>query len=283
MKPLVIVHANCSDGFAAAWCFHHDKPDGYDFHFATYGSEPPDVTGREVYIADFSYPRATMLEMGRKAARIVTLDHHKTAQADLADLEAEFSLNIPNCACYIEFDMNRSGAMLAWQFLFAHKPAPWLIRHVQDRDLWKFELEHTREFMCYVNSQPYTFQQFDKYAAATPYDLLGFYSVGRVLLEKFNKDVKETVSATKRILQIGGHAVPAANVPAMMASDAGNLLGVGQPFAATYYDGENYRYFSLRSAPDGVDVGLIAKLYGGGGHKHAAGFRVPRNHELSKV
>lgn len=33
--------------------------------------------------------------------------------------------------------------------------------------------------------------------------------------------------------------------------------------------------YSLRSREGGVDVSEIAKQFGGGGHKHAAGFRLP--------
>ena len=54
----------------------------------------------------------------------------------------------------------------------------------------------------------------------------------------------------------------------------GHLLGKGEPFAATFfYDGEGY-VFSLRSDDNGLDVSEIAKQYGGGGHKHAAGFKL---------
>ena len=42
------------------------------------------------------------------------------------------------------------------------------------------------------------------------------------------------------------------------------------------------RVFSLRSTEEGLDVSEIAKQYGGGGHKHASGFRVPYGHELTK-
>lgn len=73
-----------------------------------------------------------------------------------------------------------------------------------------------------------------------------------------------------------------------LTSDAGHLLcgevqcppGIGglttsiYPFAACYWDTPEGRVFSLRSKDDGFDVGEIAKQYGGGGHKHASGFRV---------
>jgi nanoRNase/pAp phosphatase (c-di-AMP/oligoRNAs hydrolase) len=67
-----------------------------------------------------------------------------------------------------------------------------------------------------------------------------------------------------------------ANLPYTLTSDAGHLLcGDTYPFAGCYWDTPEGRVFSLRSRDDGADVGEIAKLYGGGGHKHASGFRVP--------
>jgi nanoRNase/pAp phosphatase (c-di-AMP/oligoRNAs hydrolase) len=33
----------------------------------------------------------------------------------------------------------------------------------------------------------------------------------------------------------------------------------------------------------GIDVAEVAKQYGGGGHRHAAGFSVPRTHALALI
>lgn len=76
-------------------------------------------------------------------------------------------------------------------------------------------------------------------------------------------------------MNIGGYNVPVSNLPYAMSSDAGHIMGKGEPFAACYTDTEKGRVFSLRSSPEGVDVSEIAKQYGGGGHKHAAGFTIP--------
>ena len=68
--------------------------------------------------------------------------------------------------------------------------------------------------------------------------------------------------------------MPVLNAPYFWSSDAGHIMGVGEPFAACYWDTPGGRVYSLRSAEDGVDVSEIAVMYGGGGHKHAAGFKV---------
>jgi len=48
------------------------------------------------------------------------------------------------------------------------------------------------------------------------------------------------------------------NVPYLFASDAGNILSQGEPFAACYYDSSTARKFSLRSQKGGTDVSEIA-------------------------
>lgn len=82
-------------------------------------------------------------------------------------------------------------------------------------------------------------------------------------------------------MTIGGYDVPVASMPATMASDAGHLMAQGELFAACYWDTAGERVFSLRSSAEGMDVAEVAKLYGGGGHAKAAGFKVPRGHVLA--
>ncbi|MFP4063271.1 MAG: hypothetical protein ACLFS2_10825 [Halochromatium sp.] len=74
--------------------------------------------------------------------------------------------------------------------------------------------------------------------------------------------------------QIGGHEVPVINVPSKYSSDVGAALCGGEPFAACYWDTPAGRRFSLRSDAQGLDVSQIAAGFGGGGHRHAAGFLV---------
>jgi len=105
---------------------------------------------------------------------------------------------------------------------------------------------------------------------------------GQVLERKHFMDLEKILNLATRMLDIGGHKIPVANVPYQFASDAGNVLCKGHSFAGTYYDTETERVFSLRSHPDGEDVSKIALQYGGGGHRNASGFKVRRDHILAK-
>lgn len=289
MKPLCIYHGNCADGFGAASVVRRAFGENVDFHAGVYGNPPPDVAGRDVIMVDFSYKRQTLESLLRsgdvnQANTILILDHHKTAAEDLAGIQApeEHIWNPQHwrrkweqtCEWPVRavFDMERSGAGLAWDFFFAAKRPP-LIDHIEDRDLWRFALPQTREVQAAVFSYPYDFDVWER-LFGTPVAELA--AEGVAIERKHHKDVAELVGVCKRRMKIGGHVVWAASLPYTLTSDAGHLMAnEGEPFAACYWDTPEGRVFSLRSRPDGADVSEIAKGYGGGGHKNASGFRVP--------
>jgi len=268
MTILCIYHGNCADGFGAAWVVRQALPDA-DFYAGTYQTPPPDVTGRQVVMVDFSYKRPVLLDMAAKAESILILDHHKSAAEDLVDL--------PDNVMAV-FDMEFSGAMLAWQHFFPGTVPPRLIEHIQDRDLWRFAIPGTREIMSSVFSYPYEFDVWDQLITR---DIATLQSEGMAIDRKFQKDMLELLKGMTRRMVIGGISVPVANLPYTFSSEAGHLMAQGEPFAACYWDTPNGRVFSLRSSDVGQDVSAVAKLYGGGGHRNAAGFSVPFSHPLA--
>lgn len=267
MRPLCIYHGNCADGFGAAWVVRRaykalEEPYRPDFHAGVYSEPPPDVTGRDVILVDFSYKRPVLLEMAAKAVTVAIIDHHKTATEDLKDLP-------PNVTAV--FDMEHSGAMLTWLHYFPNEMPPLLLQHIEDRDLWRFKLDGTREIQANVFSYPYDFDVWDRLMERP---VLSLVSEGQAIERKHHKDIAELLSVTTRQMRIGGYVVPIANLPYTLVSDAALKLAHGQPFAGCYWDTPKGRVFGLRSDEDGIDVSEIAKQYGGGGHKHAAGFTV---------
>ena len=275
MKPLIIYHGNCSDGFAAVWCFWRKHLYDADYFPGVYQSPAPSVLNRDVVMVDFSYKRETIQLMLLSAKSITILDHHKSAMADLAGLDH------PNLSMH--FDMNRSGATIAWDYLYPGEPRPALLAHVEDRDLWRFKLPLTREIHAAVTSYPFSFEQWSVLMASQEEELHSLALSGEAIERKHHKDIGELVEECKRRMVIGGYSVPVACLPGTMASDAGHLMAQNEPFSACYYDTADHRKFSLRSdANGGLDVSLVAALYGGGGHARAAGFRVPRDHDLAK-
>jgi oligoribonuclease NrnB/cAMP/cGMP phosphodiesterase (DHH superfamily) len=285
LPPLVIYHHNCADGFSAAWVFHHayqlsNARPVPEFVPGRYGSPPPDVTGRHVYLVDFSYKAPVIEQMLDTAASVTLIDHHATALDELQHLAHR---EPPQRRLRVVFDLQRSGATLAWDYMFPGRDRPLLLGHIEDRDLWRFKLPHTREIQAAVFSHPYTFEVWDKLMAADPHDLLALTAQGAAIARKHRKDVTELVETCRRRMHICGHEVWAASLPHIFASDAGELMCQGEPFAAVYWDTAEHRQFSLRSRGiDGADVAALAATMGGGGHRNAAGFRVPRSHHLAQ-
>jgi len=281
MKTLCIYHANCADGFGAAWVVRKALgAENVDFHPGKYGEPAPDVEGRDVILVDFSYKRDQLLQLAQSARSILIIDHHKSAAEDLAEIPAApanysywLAAQLPLGAV---FDMQRSGAGLAWDFFYPHQHRLALINHIEDRDLWRFELYGTEKVMASLFTFPQRFETWDDLMECDFHDL---HEEGAGILRKQAKDVDDLVPNARR-LTIGGHNVPALNAPHFMASEAGHILAQGEPFAACYSDTPKGRVFSLRSSDQGLDVSEIAKTYGGGGHRNAAGFTVPFDHEL---
>lgn len=263
---LCIYHGNCADGFGAAWVVRKKfGPGALAFYPGVYQRPPPDVSGLDVVMVDFSYKRPVLLEMAAKAKSILILDHHKSAAEDLVDLPANVTA---------VFDMNRSGAMITWDYYFPDMLPPILIEHIQDRDLWRFKLPNTREIQAAVFSYPYDFQRWDE-MMAQPSVVAELAVEGRAIERKHFKDIQELLTVTTRKMYIAGYEVPVANLPYTMSSDGAHILAEQFPFGACYWDSADGRNFSLRSVESGADVSEVAKQYGGGGHRHAAGFKVP--------
>lgn len=286
MKPLVIYHGNCADGFSAAWCFWRKYRDGAEYVAGVYQQNPPDVAARDVYLVDFSYKANVVARMLEQANSVTLIDHHKTAIDDLRPLkEAEIASNGNGLGDRFGWfcDLNRSGATLAWDYLFPNEPRPLLLGHIEDRDLWRFKLAGTREIQAFVFSHEYTFEQWDKLMSADQIELLKMNAAGAAIERKHRKDVAELVGVCKRRMVIAGYDVPVASLPYTLVSDAAHAMAQGEPFAACYWDTAEGRVFGLRAADDGMDVSEVAKRYGGGGHAKAAGFKVPREHELARA
>lgn len=267
-KPLCIYHCNCADGFGAAWVFKNCADREHDFHAGVYQDSPPDVEGRDVYLVDFSYKRAVVEEIVEKANRVVLIDHHKTAIDDLKPL-------IDSGAIEHLTSLEHSGAMLAWKWFNGNfSEPPQLIKHIEDRDLWRFALPNTREIQANVFSHPYDFKVWDE-LMETPVEQL--VAEGKAIERKHFKDIAELVQVCRREMVIGGIIVPVASLPYTLTSDAGHLMATEHEsrIGVCYWDTPSGRVFSLRSTDDGPDVSEIAKQYGGGGHAHASGFRMP--------
>jgi len=264
-NKVCIYHGNCADGFTAAWVVRQAQGSEVEFIPGFYQTEPPDVTGKIVYMVDFSYKRPVMEKLIAQAEKFIHIDHHDTAIKDMEGFDA------PNFFTMYSPDNSASGAMLTWLYFYPDIAVPEFIKHIDDRDRWQFKLRGTREIQANVFSYEYTFENWDMLVNQALDEQI---REGSAIERRMAKDVKELIGVVVRRMNIAGYNVPVANVPYQYGSDICHALCKNEPFAAYYYDKPTGREFGLRSEAGGVHVGEIATKYGGGGHEHAAGFRI---------
>lgn len=177
MKPLVIYHANCTDGFGAAFAAWLKLGNNVEYLPMEYGKvETPEdfdmkvslaAKGNTIYILDFSFPRPIMEALFAHAEKVVWLDHHKTAFEMWTGLYVKDGIHIEHdydpgsMRPWVTLDDTKSGAMLAWEYFHPGTEVPMLIQHIDDRDRWQFKLTGTKELhAAFASYKPWTFDKW---------------------------------------------------------------------------------------------------------------------------
>ena len=285
-----IYHFPCHDGFMSSVIAWRKWPNIVLWP-RNYGEPVPPIEatmGCNVLIADFSYPPDVLRSL--KAKSIVVLDHHKTAEAQLAEFrvfkqEGADWLNstgvvsaLENTSILAHFDMHRSGAAMTWDFCFPGEKMPRLIEFVQDRDLWTKEFPKTTAVYLLLESYGYDYDVWN--------DLLRDFDDGfenqlihdALAIERYYRRQIEEMAKQAAMQLLAGRMVPVAYVPYAFVSDVcAEMLRIYPEvdFAAAVVKSFGETTYSLRSEDRRMDVSEIAKKYGGGGHRNAAGFRMP--------
>lgn len=265
----VIYHADCTDGFGAAYAAWKLLGNKAEYHACKHGNSPPDVFGKVVAILDFSFNNATTKQMIQDAAGLIVIDHHKSAMIELHDISNT------------RFDLTHSGASLAWDFFHLGKDTPKFLKYIEDRDLWKWELAYSKEFAAAFDMVPFEFEEFEKFEDDSVFD--DAVKRGSYILAYSKTVIKKICEkATRR--KLGGHDVLVVNASHWM-SEIGSRLAPDCDFAVIwYYDHEvRVNKVSLRAFHENVDVSEIAKKYGGGGHKKASGFNLPGTDRVDDI
>lgn len=314
MKPLVIYHANCADGFGAAfaaWLKLGDDAEyvpaqyGEDSYIKMLGAATNGVVNREVYVLDFSFPKLDMEALFSTAKRVVWLDHHKTAFEMWCKGFGGYTKGMAYIdndddtygkGHVIRLDDNKSGAYLAWEYFHPGTEVPMLIRHIDDYDRWQFKLDGTKAFNKALWSYtPWSFEKWNMFLTPGGTETSDLFVEGEAILRAHDQNVKSVVKGAGRKCLIAG-ATPApegwasehehwetwpneylpglaANCPPHLTSDVGHeLANQSGTFGLCWYINKDMKCLcSLRSNGD-YDVSAIAKAFGGGGHKNAAGF-----------
>lgn len=289
MVQEVWVHGNCPDGTGAAvvallFYYKYKSPSTPTIVTLHHGGQHPDATNKRVVVFDFGFDEPTLLNYLKTAEAFAVLDHHESNKSVLEKYST-----------HCTFNNDHSGAWLAWNYFFGQtEPTPMWVQYIEDRDLWKWKLEGTKAFGSFVNyytdKKPETlFKLF--YPIQSPFggrgdlkDYSELLSKGEMALTVERGLIQSQLVGVIRSRFLG---LPCGvlNATCLISDTCDAFLTQNQQYnlvLAYRFDAKLLRFsFSLRSREgSNVDCIPLAQKFGGGGHKHAAGFSLDGRESL---
>lgn len=316
----VLYHADCLDGFGAAYAAWRHFGDAAIYRPMHHGESwaLADVAGHAVFILDFSFPPEFLETMAAIAASVTQIDHHASALKAWGDklpagASGLCSYQHPTLPLRVMFDLEKSGARLAWEHFHPDTPPP-AIRHIEEQDMWRFT-PATRPFCRALRLLPFDFAVWHQLVLETPDDTapryLDMLRQGNAIEQFYQLEIDRLANSGLRMpANVRGEPVDslqavrhdqavvshetlswlavrgiAINANALFASELGNALAEqsGSFGLIWQLSGDGEVKASLRSKGKALDVSVIATRYGGGGHPNAAGFRMPAELFFSEV
>lgn len=291
-KTIVIYHGGCRDGFCAAWVVRKYLDSIYSggheeiliqYHAAFHGQLIPDVKNKNIIIVDFCYPLEVMTKIVMECKSLIWLDHHRTAESFKDWLNNEYEQG--NKLINWMFQNDKSGAGIAWDYFFLNEPRPWLVNYVEDRDLWAKKLYGSDQVNAYIATLKFDFNIWDVVDNRIPLSEATEYGIiAQNKTEQYVREVCKNVYFRSIDLPAPNGAyidiiqgIPIVNICQVDCSEVmAELLKLypSAPFSMYWFKRADGMYqYGMRSIGD-FDVSTVAKLFGGGGHKNAAGFQL---------
>lgn len=297
---ICIYHRNCGDGFCCAWLVwstvgsHGLK----DIEYIALGpstkineKDLEKFAGKNVLIVDLSFSKEDLLDIQKVARNVLVLDHHKTAENALKDLD------------FAIFDQSECGASLLYKSLYEYNNEkfdhdsrevyclPHIINYVKDRDLWLWEIEGSHEINAYLQTLPFEFDIWNETATCLDNQSgrLMIREKGSMILETQNRMADELAQYSNLVeLYTGperGETVKAkvvnCSVRELISMTGHRILELEESKPENERASVAIMYsifpdggllFSVRSSPS-FDASAIAVAWGGGGHANACGFK----------
>lgn len=279
MKPLVIYHKSCVDGAMAAAVAYLRFGEEADYVPASYQRDSVSLdraVGAEVYILDFSFPRADLLALADVAARVVVADHHKTSAwlKEMSHPKVEVVFGAEEC-----------GASLADRFFGGPGESEYdAVAYARDYDLWRHEMPDSKAvhayFYSFLDGTSEEVRVFARHLSRRS-DAQEWIVEGNAIL-RANLQQARRLAKHPEIVTFAGIEAPAVNSP-VFQNDVCDFLAAASPIGVGICWGYRQgRYkVSLRSRPvsgkeEIFDCSAVAAIYGGGGQRGAAGFECDR-------
>ena len=268
----IFYHANCRDGLGAAavaYSVFGEEAEYFDLSHDVESIEELVSKEEEVLFLDISPKKEWYSMLRDKNVMWVVIDHHITAYQEAMEV-----LNAVEKARYI-YTNEHSGSVMAWKVLRKNEEVPQILLHIEDRDLWRLNLQNTLEICEGINVKDVSFKTL------LDQDLDTLYQRGSVVLAKKIASAKKSAETKRKVLfeDIDAYVVFSNG----LSTEISDVIFKEQDevdLVLCCRIKDDKLLVELRSRND-VDCSLIAKKYNGGGHKYASGFTMPVSQALS--
>ncbi len=255
---VIVFHHNDADGRCAAAIALLAYPGATCVELDYKDTVPVELIGPDgCIIVDFSF-KPSIMEAAQARGPVIWIDHHASAK--------DYGYDVVGLRDFT--DKGLSGCELTWKY-FNTEPMPYFVQLLGDYDSWRLKEPDSLAFYEGLKLE-------DQSPVAGIWDTL-LSDVGNHFVNQVIKHGKVTTQYRDRYCaemrkafgyetELDGHRAYALNVQRFgsLAFDSEHPL-----YIAYVHDGTRYTV-SLYSKT--IDVSVIAKKYGGGGHSGAAGF-----------
>jgi len=271
-----VFYHNDLDGRCSAAIFNYylvDKKESKDVTFIEMNySDNVQVKSildnEEIIILDFSFKPKVMNKIREITKNITWIDHHKTTQ----EYEKQYNIKIDGIRNYQTSYADREAACeITWRFYFPLKEMPEAVKLIGDRDKWTWKYgERTENFTEGIelyNQDP----NAELWFALFNNDKLinKIIQEGKICVRYRDKICEEYLRKYGFEMNFEGYKCYAKGLSLFGGKAFGNKIKEYDICINLEFLGKKW-IVGLYS--EKIDVSKIAKKYGGGGHKGAAGF-----------
>ncbi len=282
MDRVCFYHAGCPDGFGAAWAVWQSWGDEAKFWARSHDDRLPmdSLVDSMVVFVDISVDNEQLAELCDVASQVVLLDHHVSAQSRYHSNMALVN-RMDDAGHEVVYNLEHSGAVLAWNYFHPGRSVPDLLAYVEDQDLWNWKLPGSAEVNATIASYP---RDLEVWSALARRDVGELAREGESIVRANQIEVERSLKNVA-VLHIGGRQVEGVNAT-INRSAVGHELArrarFGNAWGCAYRISGQQVHATLYSIGD-FDVSEIATGLGGGGHRNAAGFTMPLEEWVAKV
>jgi oligoribonuclease NrnB/cAMP/cGMP phosphodiesterase (DHH superfamily) len=282
---ICIYHSKDLDGMCSGAIVKRKYPDakliGYDYWQELPWDQIPE--GEEVIMVDVSVPIPVMDSLAIYCSKLTWIDHHASSIKEYEQSIAEYP-HWPNDHNFTAVLQDGIAACeITWKYLFPNEPKPMAVQLLGMYDTWR--QDGLGKFKWEEDILPFQYAMRVRTNSADTFPMELLESRMYSTIDKY-KDRGETILEYQRQQDTkamsGAFEVEFKGLRAIACNIKGvNSLAFDSVYNPDQHDimvafgyGHGKWGFSLRTTHEHIDCSVIAKQFGGGGHKKAAGFGI---------